>query len=91
MIFSDILHEDVGPDTAIEKEELMQIIRSISNCLSPVQHMVFVLADLEELPREEVAELCGISTDSVKSNLHLARTKVREKLVKLMEETVYEP
>lgn len=41
---------------------------------------VYVLADIEDLPRDEVAELLGVSRDAVRVRLHRARTTLRQAL-----------
>jgi DNA-directed RNA polymerase specialized sigma24 family protein len=43
---------------------------------------VFVLRDLQNLAVNEVAEAAGMSVGSVKTNLHHARKRIRELLVK---------
>ncbi len=47
---------------------------------------VFVLADVEERPNQEVADLLGLSLPAVKSRLHRARLLMRQALAPYFEE-----
>ena len=62
------------------KKDLTSIITCIANELSPKQHTVFVLRDLEGLEMDEIAQITKLSPSRVKSNLCHARRAIREKL-----------
>lgn len=64
-----------------EENQFVTFIRLISNKLSKKQQAVFVLHDLEEMNQAEVSVILGISKNSVKSNLHLARKIIRRMLI----------
>ena len=69
-------------ETMRSQEQLADIIRTLSGRLSPKQRMVFTLRDLQDLTVEEVVEITGLSTGSVKTNLHYARKSIRDVLVR---------
>lgn len=48
--------------------------------MSPTQKAVFVLSDLDEMTREEIAEITGLSLKNIKANLYHARKKIGELL-----------
>lgn len=48
--------------------------------LSPRQRMVFVLSELEKLTVTEVRAITGMTTEQIKENLRIARSKVRQEL-----------
>jgi len=48
--------------------------------LPPEFRQVFILRDVEELSNAEVAEILDLSVAAVKSRLHRARLKVRNRL-----------
>jgi len=50
--------------------------------LNPRQRMVLLLADVEERPLEEIAELTGLPIGTVKSNLHRGREIVKKEVMK---------
>ena len=54
----------------------------VTSALAPMQKTVFVLAEIEGLPFEEVRRITGWSTVQIKSNLYIARKKVRKALEK---------
>ncbi len=63
------------------KKDLASIIAYLANELSPKQHAIFVLRDLEGLEMDEIAKITELSATQVKSNLCHARKAIREKLV----------
>ena len=69
-------------ETLRSHEQLADIIRVLSNRLSRTQKIVFTLRDLQDLTVEEVVEITGLSTGSVKTNLHYARKSIRDVLVR---------
>jgi RNA polymerase sigma-70 factor (ECF subfamily) len=64
------------------KEELNRTFE-IMNTLPPRQREVLYLSACECLASAEIAEVLGISRDTVKANLSLARKKMREQLPNL--------
>ena len=60
------------------EDRLMRVIRT----LSPMQRTVFVLHEIERLPFGEIRRATGWSAVQLKSNLYLARQKVRRALEK---------
>ena len=57
-------------------------VRRVIQTLSPMQRTAFVLHEIEQLPFEEVRRATGWSAVQLKSNLYLARQKVRKALEK---------
>ena len=55
--------------------------------LPPEFRQVFILRDVEELSNSEVAEILDLSVAAVKSRLHRARLKVRNRLAQYFTET----
>ena len=72
------------PSTALENTEIAGIISLLTEKLSSKQKAVFVLADLEGMTHDEIAEITGISKSSVKANLCLARKSISEKIEKYL-------
>ncbi|MFC2084810.1 RNA polymerase sigma factor [Bacteroidota bacterium] len=85
---TDINHESLynrlGKDPnlidQISNEELIQIIKNLSNDLSPIQKLVFTLIDLEKMKINECAEILEMNTNSIKANLSYARRNIRLKI-----------
>ena len=59
-----------------------QLFRKAASGLSPMQRTVFVLAEIEQLPSDEVHHITGWSAVQIKSNLYIARKKVRKAIEK---------
>ena len=76
------IRANVDLDELISAENLISIVRSLSDDLPETQRLVFVLRDLQDLSIEDVCNVTGLSEGSVKTNLHYARRKIREHLMR---------
>lgn len=66
------------PESLRMSRELESLFRKAASGLSPMQRTVFVLAEIEQLPFYEVHRITGWSAVQIKSNLCIARKKVRK-------------
>lgn len=66
----------------LDNKELVELIMSYTDELTPKQKMVFMLRDVEELEVKEVQEITGLSAEKIKSNLYQARKQIRLKMEK---------
>jgi len=66
------------PEQLQERKELMKLIRSAIDQLPPRQRTAILLHDVEGFSKEEVAGMMDCPQATVRSNLHLARHKVRK-------------
>jgi len=71
------------PGTLEERERRTALHRAIAE-LSDERRVVVVLADLEGLAYEEIAEALSLPVGTVRSRLHRARMELRERLEKLL-------
>jgi len=69
-----------GPVEQLLSRETQQVMGQAIEELPPEFRQVFVLRDIEELSNAEVAEILELSVAAVKSRLHRARLKVRDRL-----------
>jgi RNA polymerase sigma-70 factor (ECF subfamily) len=73
----------VNPETvAIRSEEASRLRKAIHK-LPPQYRIVLVLRDMEGLTDEEVAEITGLRSGTVRVRLHRARLFVRKELMKV--------
>jgi len=70
------------PESLRMSRELEGLFRKAVSGLSPMQRTVFVLAEIEQLPFDEVHRITGWSAVQIKSNLYIARKKVRKAIEK---------
>lgn len=70
------------PESGSIARELEARLLRVTRTLSPMQRTVFILNEIEQLPFEEVRRATGWSAVQLKSNLYLARQKVRKALEK---------
>ncbi len=78
----DLSSRVTSPDKALENKELLAKILKAAEELPPRQRMTLVLHDIEGLSKEEVARIMGCPEATVRTNLHIARTKLKKKLGK---------
>ena len=71
---------DADPCQLACKEELFQQLDYALKQLPPRQQRAFVLAEFENLPYEEIAQIECISIGTVKSRIHRAKQKLRKAL-----------
>jgi len=70
-----------GPVEQLLTEETREAMEQAVEALPPEFRQVFILRDVEELSNAEVAEILDLSVAAVKSRLHRARLKVRNRLI----------
>ena len=70
--------DDEMPDRMLEGKDIKSIIRVVINKLPPLQRQVLLLKDIEGYETDEVVEIVGISSESVRNNLSRARKRLRE-------------
>lgn len=78
----------VAPDQQALDQETQQLIEKAIAGLPEVYRDVYVLADVEALPNNEIAELLDLSVPAVKSRLHRARLLMRQALAPHFEEAL---
>ncbi len=72
----------INPDSDLENMELLAEIKKAIAKLPPRQKMAIVLHDVEGYTKAEIAEALGCPQATVRSNLHIARNKVKRWLSK---------
>jgi len=76
----EIQDKTSSPMIELEKKERMMLIHKAIASLPTDQSTVVVLRDIEGLSYEEVANITGINSGTVKSRLSRARQQLRKKL-----------
>ena len=74
------------PAAIAQAGELAELIARLVSSLPPRQREVLVLITYEGLRPREVAEVLGISEGNVRTNLHLARERLRKHLAPYLAE-----
>ncbi len=72
-----------SPEKVLENKQLLEAITKAAEELPPRQKATLILHDIEGLSKEEVARIMGCPEATVRSNLHIARSKMKKKLEKL--------
>ena len=83
-VFSMSNIEDMGstatPEDGYIEDEKIENFYEILNSLNELDRSLILLKDIENLSLEEISKTCSIPVGTVKSKLHRARIKVKEKL-----------
>jgi RNA polymerase sigma-70 factor (ECF subfamily) len=73
-----------NPEKVLENKQLLEAITQAAEELPPRQKATLILHDIEGLSKEEVARIMDCPEATVRSNLHIARGKLKKKLGKLL-------
>jgi len=68
------------PDTILERNELWNALKAAVASLPDKQRTTLVLHDIDGLSKAEVGKIMDCPQGTVRSNLHIARKKVKAKL-----------
>ena len=71
-----------SPDKNLENAEILQAVKDAIKRLPPRQKMAIILHDIEGFTKLEIANALGCPQATVRSNLHIARTKLKKWLKK---------
>ena len=69
------------PESRLEREETVALVRSALRELPDAYRRVLVLREIEELDYETIAEMLQIRVGTVRSRLHRARVKMRDQII----------
>ena len=83
-VLESVADERADPPGDFEQRERSAALRRAITELSDERRAVVVLADLEGLAYEEIAEALGLPIGTVRSRLHRARMDLRKRLEKLL-------
>ena len=67
-------------ETSMIRKEMNECIRAVVEKLPENYRTVMVLSELEGFKNDEIAEIIGVSIDTVKIRLHRARTRLKREL-----------
>lgn len=88
-MFEEIPDESVELENDVVTRENAGILKELLEKLSPEQKSAVVAFYYDGLKVEQIAELTGTSTGTVKSRLHLARKRLQEYIVELEKKQGY--
>ncbi len=89
---ADVPYEDDIPEAADDtspsvdqnliKEQMNECIRGLVAKLHPAYRVVITLSEMNELSNREIADVLGVSIDTVKIRLHRARAALKKEFEK---------
>ena len=83
-----VVSQTVNPERVLEGNDEIRLMREILSSLPTLQQTIIRMKDIEEYETEEIAQITGCSSESIRSNLSRARKKVRDIYLKIkMSET----
>lgn len=69
-------------DQQVIRKEMNDCIRNVVASLPDIYRTIIVLSELEGFKNEEIAQILGVSLETVKMRMHRARAKLKEELAK---------
>jgi RNA polymerase sigma-70 factor (ECF subfamily) len=75
-----------APDTSLLDDEMQAAIQAAIEELPETQRMAVILRRYDDIPYEDIGEILGLSVPAVKSVLFRARTELREKLKRYLDQ-----
>ena len=72
--------EGASIDQQLAREEMSECVRGHVDALPPSYRSVLLLSEEEGLPNQQIAEVLGVSLDTVKIRLHRARARLKDSL-----------
>lgn len=76
------------PDELVEGMQLEDIVKRAIQKLDPEFREALVLADVEDMPYEEIAQITNVPVGTVKSRIHRARAQLKALVEKALGEKV---
>ena len=83
----DVPDTEATPDRAMMNNALDENVQKALNAMTAEFRMAVLLADVEGLAYEEVADIMGTSVGTVRSRIHRGRKQIRHFLLKTAPET----
>ena len=77
-------HDGAGPDKRLEKKELSDLLKKAVDSLPEKQRTVFILNKYDGLAPRAIADILGVSANSVEVRLHRAKINLQKKLASLL-------
>ena len=76
------------PEQEQENKQLLKLINAAIGELPPKQQATIILHDVEGYSKEEIARMMDCPQATVRSNLHIARSKVKQKLAEILDRPI---
>jgi RNA polymerase sigma-70 factor (ECF subfamily) len=76
------------PDELVEGMQLEEIVKRSIQRLEPEFREALILADVEDMPYEEIAQIMNVPVGTVKSRIHRARAQLKALVEKALGEKV---
>ena len=85
-LYFETADEGPSPEQAVLNDSYSEDLQIVLNSLSPSQRMLITLADVEEIPYKEIAELLGKPVGTIRSRLHRTHKLIRSRMEGLQSE-----
>lgn len=76
----EVPDESLSPEAALLDRTLSEDLERALASLSPEQRLLITLADIEQLPYKDIAEILGRPVGTIRSRLHRAHKALRHKI-----------
>lgn len=76
---------DESPEKKLEKNDVIQFVRTTIDSLGGAEREILILRDLQELSYDEISIILDIPLGTVKSKLNRARSSLKDRLKKIQQ------
>ncbi len=80
-IYAEAIDEDSNPETLLMADALDERLEKALNALPPDHRMAILLADVEERPYQEIADILDCPVGTIRSRIHRGRIALRRMLL----------
>jgi len=77
ILTSDVSCRDRNPEERLEQTEMISVLRSLIDCLSPKQRLAFSLHHLEGYTYKEIGKRLEMTESAVVSTIHRGKVKLK--------------
>jgi len=79
-LYFDMADDRPNPEQAMLEGSLNEDLQAVLNSLTAEQRLLITLADIEQMPYKDIAEIIGKPVGTVRSRLHRTHKLIRQKL-----------
>lgn len=80
LLLVEAADQSPNAEQILVNETMSEELEMALNTLKPEQRMLVILADVEQMPYNEIAQVAGVPVGTVRSRLHRAHRKLKEML-----------
>jgi len=90
-LYFEMPDESTNPEANLLEGTFGEDLQRVLNSISPEQRLLITLADIEEVPYKDIAEMLGKPVGTIRSRLHRTHKLIRARLEQIRRESQTQP